>query len=74
MSEKHTCSAIVNNNTSRQIIFKMINSMSHDICGCSAKYFEDGTWYCGRHAPSKIKERELKSYEKWKAEMEKKNT
>jgi hypothetical protein len=70
MKEKHTCSAIINNKTSKQIISKMINGYSDEICGCNAKYFEGGYWYCGKHSPSKIAERERISYEKWKAKVE----
>ena len=70
MKEKHICSATVNDKTSRQIMSKMINGYSDEICGCNAKYFEDGEWYCGKHAPSKIAERERISYEKWKAKIE----
>jgi hypothetical protein len=70
-SAKNICSAIVNNKTSRQIITKMLNGYSDEICGCNAKYFENNEWYCGRHAPSKIAERERISYEKWKSKIKK---
>lgn len=70
MKEKYICSATVNDKTSRQIMSKMINGYSDEICGFNAKYFEDGEWYCGKHAPSKIAERERINYEKWKAEIE----
>ena len=66
MKEKHICSSAINDKTSRQIVRKMIHGYSDEICGCNAKYFEDGEWYCGKHAPSKIAEREQISYEKWK--------
>ncbi len=67
MKEKHTCCATINDKTSRQIMSKMINGWEYDICGCNAKYFEDNDWYCGKHAPSKIAERQRVSYEKWVA-------
>lgn len=69
MKEKHICSTIINDKASRDIITKMINGQADDKCGCNAKFFEDGEWYCGRHAPSKIKEREDKSYAKWVAQV-----
>ena len=31
-------------------------------CTSKASLFEDGKWFCKRHAPSKIKEREEKSW------------
>jgi len=65
--EKNICSATVNDKQSRQILIKVINGYPDEKCGCSAKYFEQNEWYCGKHAPSKIRERELKSYEKWKS-------
>ena len=42
-------------------------------CHNKAKYFEDGKWYCGTHAPSKIAEREAKreSSEYIKSQLEK---
>jgi len=69
INETHKCSATVNDKTSRQIMTNMINRYSYEICGCNAKYFEDDYWFCGKHAPSKIQERETKSYEKWKAKI-----
>ena len=33
-------------------------------CQSKASMFENGRWYCKRHAPSKIKEREAKSEER----------
>lgn len=69
MKTKHKCNEVVNQ-TSRAIISKMINGFDNEVCGCNAKYFEDKIWYCGRHAPSKIEERETKSYLKWKAKIE----
>jgi len=67
MKEVNKCSTTVNNNTSREIVQNMINRYSDEKCGCNAKYFEGDEWFCGKHAPSKIKERETKSYEKWVA-------
>jgi hypothetical protein len=67
--EKHICSATINDKTSRQIMSKMINGFSNEICGCNAKYFEDNDWYCGKHSPSKIIERQRISYEKWEAKI-----
>jgi hypothetical protein len=32
-------------------------------CQAKASIFEDGKWYCKRHAPSKIAEREKKAEE-----------
>lgn len=29
-------------------------------CGVVAKYFEQGKWYCGKHAPSRVKARAAK--------------
>jgi hypothetical protein len=69
MKEKHICSATVNDKTSRQIMSKMINGYKDELCGCNAKFCEDGEWFCGKHAPSKIAERERKSYEKWKSKF-----
>lgn len=70
--KRYTCNCIVNYNTSRQIIAKMIQGTDYERCGCIAKYFEDNQWYCGKHAPSKIKERETKRYEQWKEKMQNK--
>jgi len=36
-------------------------------CGNRAKYQEDGHGWCGTHAPSRVKERQAKMDEKWKA-------
>jgi hypothetical protein len=69
VKEKHICSATINDKTSRQIMSKMINGFCNEICGCNAKYFENDDWYCGKHAPSKISERERISYEKWEAKI-----
>lgn len=63
--EKHICKSIINYRTSRQIMTKMINHYPDEVCGLNAKYFENGEWYCGKHAPSKIKEREDKAFLKW---------
>jgi len=70
MKDKHICSATINDKTSRDIMSKMISGQSYETCGCSAKYFEDNEWFCGKHAPSKIQERSRKSYEKWKSKIE----
>jgi len=66
--EKHICNTIINQ-SSRDIISRMINRAKDEICGCNAKYNEEGIWYCGRHAPSKVKEREDKSFAAWKAKL-----
>lgn len=34
-------------------------------CTCKAALFENGKWYCKRHAPSKIAEREAKSWQRY---------
>jgi hypothetical protein len=65
MNKTNKCIATINDTKSRDILRKMINSLPDELCGCSAKYFENDKWYCGKHAPSKIKERETKSYQKW---------
>lgn len=39
-------------------------------CSKKAKYFEDGKWYCGTHAPSRIKLRAEKKAAKQLAEKE----
>lgn len=69
MEKNRICSATINDKTSKQIMSRMINGYQDEICGCKAKYFEDEKWFCGRHAPSKIEERERISFEKWKAKI-----
>lgn len=66
--EKHTCQGELGINNSNTIISKMISGGSYDKCGLNAKYFEDGEWYCGTHAPSKIHERLMKKFAKWNQE------
>ena len=34
-------------------------------CSLNGKYFEDGKYYCEKHAPSKIEEKEQKKSERW---------
>lgn len=58
------CQSVVNDKSSRDVIRNMING-TKDICGCKAKYYEDGEWYCGTHAPSQVKKREQKRYNDW---------
>jgi proteasome lid subunit RPN8/RPN11 len=70
--EKNICCATINDKTSRHIMRKMINGYPDEICGCKANYFENNEWYCGKHAPTKIEERQRISYEKWKAKMDSK--
>ncbi len=48
----------------------MINGYKDEVCNCKAVYFENGSWYCGKHSPSKIEERQLKSYQKWLEKIE----
>ena len=67
---KHTCTSVINHRTSRQIVSKMISRSDFERCGNNAKYFENNQWYCGKHAPSKEKERETKRFELWKKQME----
>lgn len=62
---KHTCCAKINCSKSYDILRKTISNLPDEICGKTAKYFEDGFWFCGRHAPSKIEERGNLSYQKW---------
>jgi len=38
-------------------------------CTKNAKYFEDDKWWCGIHAPSKVKERQEKRDAKERAEV-----
>lgn len=59
---KNKCCAEVNFNAAKWIISRFDTTQ---FCGKKAKYYESGDWYCGKHAPSKIKEREDKSYAKW---------
>jgi len=59
------CGCEINFSNSRDILSKLINGYNKEYCNNNAKYFEDGHWYCGKHAPSKIREREDKSYKKW---------
>jgi len=66
--EKNKCCAETHNG-SRDIMSRMINNYEQPICGVNAKYFEGGHWYCGRHAPSKIRDREEKSYRKWQEQV-----
>lgn len=40
-------------------------------CTNKATLFENGKWWCKRHAPSKVKEREEKSWEKYIARIRK---
>lgn len=65
MAEINRCCCEINCSTSRQIIIKMIG-ISREYCNKKAKYFENNKWYCGTHAPSKIKLRSDISFEKWK--------
>ena len=65
MKEIYKCSSTVNDKTSRQVMTVMINKYDWETCGCNAKYFENGKWYCGKHAPSKVQEREQKRYDNW---------
>lgn len=51
----HKCVAEINYNTGRQMLARAINGGKPDICNCTAKYFEKEEWYCGRHAPSKLR-------------------
>ena len=65
MKDNHKCESEINFGNSTQILSKVINGYDREYCGCNAKYFESGYWYCGRHAPSKVKERGDKKYNKW---------
>ena len=38
-------------------------------CTCKATLFENDKWYCKRHAPSKILEREEKSWATYKNKL-----
>jgi len=38
-------------------------------CKCKGTIFENNKWYCKRHAPSKIKEREEKSWDNYVARL-----
>ena len=61
---KHKCCAEINCD-SVDILRKCINRLPNEYCNKNAKYFEEGLWYCGKHAPSRILERQRLSYEKW---------
>ena len=69
--EKHKCEALINYNTGTQILTKIINGYDDEYCECNAKYFENGHWFCGKHAPSLIAKRESDRYFKWKLSQNK---
>lgn len=56
--EQHKCEA------------KCFKDWAHYACSKTAKYHENGKWWCGTHAPSKVKERADKSREKWNKRRE----
>jgi hypothetical protein len=66
MKEKdiHICSSEINWQGDKTLA-RIINHISPEYCQNTAKYFENGYWYCGLHAPSKIEERSGKRYAKW---------
>ena len=58
MSENtHECEAMISPGG-------MYGSFNMYQCRKKAKYFEDGKWYCGLHAPSKIKDRRDRKLER----------
>ena len=62
--EKYICSGY---NKPRGMVGKLHSSMYRDYykCDANATIFEDGKHWCKRHAPSKVKEREEKSWQKY---------
>jgi len=69
--EQHKCGALINYRTSTQILTKVINGYADEFCECNAKYFENGAWFCGKHAPNLVLKRENERYLKWKLSLNK---
>lgn len=64
MSDKQICCGL---NKAVGIVGVLHKSMYSSSYKCTSKgsIFEDDKWWCKRHAPSKIKEREEKSWDKY---------
>ncbi len=66
--EKHICSGF---KKSKGLVGKIHSAMHRDYykCNCNAVVFENEKWWCKKHAPSKIKEREEKSWQTYLARI-----
>jgi hypothetical protein len=62
--EKHICCGYNKAHGMRGVLHKAMYREWYK-CDKVAKHFEDNKWYCGNHAPSKIKEREDKAWNRY---------
>jgi hypothetical protein len=62
MKEKHTCCG--RKGTGITAVLYHATFPGTGKCDFNATYFEDGRWWCGKHAPSKVEERDQKSLQK----------
>lgn len=60
--EKHICEGYNKSKGYVGMFIDFTHGKSRRKCECKASIFENEKWYCKKHSPTKIKEREEKSW------------